>query len=172
MTRRIAAWESLWARRALPAAEAAVEWSRLWFVVAASMSVWGGRRGRTAAAAGLTSLGVAQLATNTVGKKLTSRSRPPKEWNRGGGDRPDSSSFPSGHTAAAVAFTAGVAPTWPKAAAACAVPAGMAALARVHSGAHYPTDVAAGVAVGLSAAVLVRIGARRMKRQVRRDEQH
>ncbi|MFF7127229.1 phosphatase PAP2 family protein [Streptomyces sp. NPDC008240] len=59
---------------------------------------------------------------------------------------------PSGHTAAAVAFTATVAATWPAAGAACALPAAMVALERVQSGAHYPTNVAAGSAIGLASA--------------------
>ncbi|MFD6497272.1 phosphatase PAP2 family protein [Streptomyces sp. NPDC060188] len=67
-------------------------------------------------------------------------------------DRPASSSFPSGHTAAAVAFTAAVAPLWPLAAVACAVPAALVALERVQSGAHYFTDVAAGALIGLGGA--------------------
>ncbi|WP_225320562.1 phosphatase PAP2 family protein [Streptomyces luteolifulvus] len=69
---------------------------------------------------------------------------------------PRPSSLPSGHTAAAVAFTATVAPTWPAAGASCAVPAAMVALERVQSGAHYPSDVAAGAAIGLASAWLTR----------------
>ncbi|MFG2753745.1 phosphatase PAP2 family protein [Streptomyces xanthophaeus] len=86
------------------------------------------------------------------------RRRPPKEWipHDDVEDRPDSSSFPSGHTAAAVAFTTAVGVSWPWAGAACAVPAGLVALERVHSGAHYPSDVAAGAALGLAAAALIR----------------
>ncbi|MET9895630.1 phosphatase PAP2 family protein [Streptomyces sp. NPDC006465] len=71
-------------------------------------------------------------------------------------DRPDSSSFPSGHTAAALAFTAAIAPTWPLAGALCAVPTALVAIERVHSGAHYPTDVAAGALIGLGSARLTR----------------
>ncbi|MEU9572048.1 phosphatase PAP2 family protein [Streptomyces massasporeus] len=83
---------------------------------------------------------------------------PPKKWipHDEVEDRPESSSFPSGHTSAAVAFTAAVAPAWPLAGALCAVPAVMVAVERVQSGAHYPSDVAAGTAIGLAAAWLVR----------------
>ncbi|MFE5697701.1 phosphatase PAP2 family protein [Streptomyces erythrochromogenes] len=90
-------------------------------------------------------------------KKLVQRSRPPKEWipQDDVEDRPDSSSIPSGHTAAAVAFTAAVSPSWPWAGAACAVPTVLVAVERVHSGAHYPSDVAAGAAIGIAAATLV-----------------
>nr|WP_229864551.1 phosphatase PAP2 family protein [Streptomyces djakartensis] len=47
-------------------------------------------------------------------------------------------------------------PTWPAAGAACAVPAAMVALERVQSGAHYPSDVATGAAIGLACAWLTR----------------
>ncbi|WP_258056087.1 phosphatase PAP2 family protein [Streptomyces sp. Ru62] len=91
-------------------------------------------------------------------KQVSDRPRPPKEWipHDDVEDRPDSSSFPSGHTAAAVAFTAAVVPSWPLAGALCAVPAALVAVERVQSGAHYPSDVAAGAAVGLVSAWLVR----------------
>jgi undecaprenyl-diphosphatase len=122
------------------------------------MAWLGGRRGRKAAAAGLAAMAVAQLASNAVGKQLADRPRPPKEWipHSEVDDRPDSSSFPSGHTAAAVAFTAAVAPSWPLACAFCAASAAMVAAERVQSGARYPSDVAAGAAIGLAGAWLTR----------------
>jgi membrane-associated phospholipid phosphatase len=67
---------------------------------------------------------------------------------------------PGGHTAAATAFTAAVLPAWPVAGVACAVPAAMVAIERVHSGAHEPTDVAACALIGLAAAWFVRRGPR------------
>ncbi|MFH7341180.1 phosphatase PAP2 family protein [Streptomyces sp. KHY 26] len=114
----------------------------------------GGWRGRKAAVAGLAALTVAQLVSNGVCKQVSGRPRPPKEWipHDEVDDRPDSSSFPSGHTAAAVAFTAAVAPTWPPAGVVCTVPAALVAVERVQSGAHYPSDVAAGAALGLVSA--------------------
>ncbi|MFE5620989.1 phosphatase PAP2 family protein [Streptomyces virginiae] len=103
-------------------------------------------------------MAVAELLSNGVVKQLVERRRPPKEWvpHDDVEDRPDSSSFPSGHTAAAVAFTAAMAPSRPWVAAVCAVPTVLVAIERVHSGAHYPSDVAAGAAIGLAAATLVR----------------
>ncbi|GFN00963.1 phosphatase PAP2 family protein [Streptomyces fulvorobeus] len=158
LTRRMAAWESDWARRLLPPVEEAAEHTKLWWAVALAMAAGGGWRGREAAAAGIASMAVAELLANGVAKKLVGRSRPPKEWipHDDVEDRPDSSSFPSGHTAAAVAFTAAVAPSWPAVGAACAVPTVLVALERVHSGAHYPSDVVAGAAIGLATAALVR----------------
>ncbi|MEV5731493.1 phosphatase PAP2 family protein [Streptomyces pharetrae] len=144
--------------KVLSAVEETAESSKLWCAAAAAMASLGGWRGRRAAAAGLTALVVAQLVSNGLCKQLADRPRPPREWfpHDEVDDRPDSSSFPSGHTAAAVAFTAAVAPAWPAAGAACAVPAAMVALERVQSGAHYPSDVTAGAAIGLATAWLTR----------------
>ncbi|QTE01567.1 phosphatase PAP2 family protein [Streptomyces cyanogenus] len=144
--------------RVLSAVEEAAESSKLWWGAAAAMAVAGGWRGRVAATAGLSALTLAQLVSNGLCKQLADRPRPPKEWipHEEVHDRPDSSSFPSGHTAAAVAFTAAVAPTCPSAGVACALPAAMIALERVQSGAHYPSDVATGAVIGLACAWLTR----------------
>ncbi|WP_347878389.1 phosphatase PAP2 family protein [Streptomyces subrutilus] len=158
LTKRMAAWDSAWARRVLPPVEDAAEHTKLWWAAAVAMAAGGGWRGRKAAAAGITAMAVGELLSNGVAKQLVERPRPPKEWipHDDVEERPDSSSFPSGHTCAAVAFTAGVALSWPWAGAACAVPMTLVALERVHSGAHYPSDVAAGAVIGLAAAALVR----------------
>ncbi|MGW0842818.1 phosphatase PAP2 family protein [Streptomyces sp. NPDC002787] len=146
------------AGKVLSAVEEMAESTKLWCGAAAAMAFLGGRRGRKAAATGLAALGVAQLMSNGVCKQVADRPRPPKEWipHDDVEDRPDSSSFPSGHTAAAVAFTAAVAPSWPLAGALCTVPAAMVAVERVQSGAHYPSDVASGAVIGLASAWLTR----------------
>ncbi|MEW2051771.1 phosphatase PAP2 family protein [Streptomyces sp. NPDC005476] len=143
--------------RALSAVEETAEGTKLWCGAAAVMAWLGGWRGRKAAAAGMAAVTVAQVVSNGVCKQLADRPRPPKAWfpHDEAEDRPDSSSFPSGHTAAAVAFTAAVAPAWPLAGALCTVPAAMVAVERVQSGAHYPSDVAAGAAIGLASAWLI-----------------
>ncbi|WP_336606020.1 phosphatase PAP2 family protein [Streptomyces sp. BA2] len=136
--------------------EETAEGTKLWCGAAATMVWLGGWRGRKAAIAGLAAVAVAQLVSNGVCKQLAHRPRPPREWfpHDEVEDRPDSSSFPSGHTAAAVAFTTAVAPAWPLAGALCSVPATMVAIERVQSGAHYPSDVAVGAAIGLASAWL------------------
>jgi membrane-associated phospholipid phosphatase len=158
LTRQVASRIPPGIGQVLSAVEEAAEDTKLWCGAAAAMTAFGGWRGRTAAAAGLTALAVAQLVSNGVCKQLADRPRPPKEWipHDEVEDRPDSSSFPSGHTAAAVAFTAAVAPTWPLAGAVCAVPTVMVGVERVQSGAHYPSDVAVGTVIGLASAWLTR----------------
>ncbi|RSN17051.1 phosphatase PAP2 family protein [Streptomyces sp. WAC 01325] len=144
--------------KALSAVEEAAESTKLWCGAAAAMAWVGGWRGRKAAAAGLGALVMAQLASNGLAKQLTDRPRPPEEWipHDETADRPDSSSFPSGHTTAAVAFTAAVTTAWPAVGALCAIPTAVVAVERVQSGAHYPSDVAAGVVIGLASAWLTR----------------
>ncbi|MEU6587849.1 phosphatase PAP2 family protein [Streptomyces sp. NPDC046881] len=155
------------AGKVLSAVEEAAESTKLWCGSAAAMAWLGGWRGRRAAAGGLAALAVAQLISNGLCKQLADRPRPPKEWfpHDEVDDRPDSSSFPSGHTAAAVAFTAAVAAVWPAAGAVCALPAALVALERVQSGAHYPSDVATGAVIGLAGAWLARHAPRLILRQ-------
>lgn len=64
----------------------------------------------------------------------------------------DVSSFPSGHAGAAAAFAAALAWRYPHGTTVFAVGAALAALQRVSSSAHYPSDIAFGAAVGLLAA--------------------
>jgi undecaprenyl-diphosphatase len=162
LTRHMAAWDSAWARRLLPPMEEAAEHTKLWWAVAVVMAVSGGWRGRGAAAAGIGAMAVAEVLSNGIVKQLVERRRPPKDWipQDDVEDRPDSSSFPSGHTAAAVAFTAAVTPSWPWVGAACAAATALVAIERVHTGAHYLSDVAAGAAIGAAAATLVRMAPR------------
>ncbi|MFF5483571.1 phosphatase PAP2 family protein [Streptomyces sp. NPDC012935] len=171
LARRSIAWGPPWVRRFAPAVEEAAEHTKMWWAVAGVMAAAGGWRGRTAAATGLSAMAVAQVLSNAVAKQVYERRRPPQEWVPAEDlqDRPDSSSFPSGHTAAAVAFAGAVMPVWPTAGAACAVSAVTVAVERVHSGAHYPSDVAAGGVIGLAAAALVRAAPRLLWRQCSND---
>ncbi|MGB8649604.1 MAG: phosphatase PAP2 family protein, partial [Mycobacteriales bacterium] len=96
---------------------------------------------------------------NVPAKLATRRSRPqlhhvplPRQLLR----QPSTSSFPSGHSASAAAFTAGVALEAPLLAAPVGVLAAGVAYGRVHTGVHYPGDVVAGVALGTAAALVVK----------------
>ncbi|MCW8384433.1 phosphatase PAP2 family protein [Streptomyces justiciae] len=168
LSRRAIGWGPPWVRRLAPVVQEAAENTRLWCATAIAMTAVGGWPGRTAAAAGMAAMGVAQVLSNAVAKPLCRRRRPPAEWvpPEELQERPDSSSFPSGHTAAAVAFAGGVAPVWPAAGAACGASAVMVAAQRVHSGAHYPFDVTAGGVIGLSAAALVRCAPQLLRRRL------
>ncbi|MEV4433173.1 phosphatase PAP2 family protein [Streptomyces sp. NPDC049555] len=154
LTRRLASYDAAPVRRARTLVGEAAEHTRLWWAAAALIAATGAPRGVRAAGNGLLAMGAAEVAANTVVKPLWRRRRPPEELipHDGVHDRPDSPSFPSGHTAAATAFTVAVARVWPRAGALCAVPAALVALERVHSGAHYPSDVVAGAALGAAAA--------------------
>lgn len=69
-------------------------------------------------------------------------------------------SFPSGHSAGATAVARALAREYPELQAPALVAAGLAAGAQVPRTAHYPTDVAAGIAVGLAAEIVVDAGFR------------
>ncbi|WP_107086955.1 phosphatase PAP2 family protein [Streptomyces viridochromogenes] len=168
LARRVIARGPSWVRRVAPAVEEAAEHTKVWWAAALGMAAYGGWRGRTAAAAGVAAMTTAELFSNGVAKQLYQRRRPPPEWvpPEDLQDRPDSSSFPSGHTAAAVAFTGAVAPVWPAAGVICGLSAVMVAAQRLHSGAHYPLDVAAGGAIGLAAATLIRAAPHLLRRRL------
>ncbi|MEV6653673.1 phosphatase PAP2 family protein [Streptomyces sp. NPDC051219] len=156
LTRRLAAWKSPRARQLLPAVESAAERTKLWWAVAALMAATGRKADRDAALSGLTSMITADAASNLC-KHLCERRRPPGRLipHAGVHDRPHGSSFPSGHTAAAVGFAAAAAFRSPWTGARAAVPAAMVAAERLQRGAHHPGDVAAGAAIGLTCAWLV-----------------
>lgn len=67
----------------------------------------------------------------------------------------DIMSFPSGHAAVAAGFAAALGWRYPRGRLAFAVLAVLAALQRVASSAHYPSDVAIGAAIGLVGAAIV-----------------
>jgi len=113
---------------------------------------------------GVQALASVLLATGAkhVIKHTVTRSRPHKlldehEYKRGtgGSEQKGEQSFPSGHTADAVAAACAIARVYPRAAAPAAVFAGLAGVAQPIRAAHYPTDVAAGAAIGWAAEQLV-----------------
>jgi undecaprenyl-diphosphatase len=143
---------------ALAALSNAADNSKLWLGTAAVLAVTG-RQGRRAALRGLASLATASAIANGPAKFSVRRRRPPFTTLPPGWlprRHPVTYSFPSGHSASAAAFATGVALENP----AFAVPVGALAAAvaysRVHSGVHYPSDVLAGIALGVGAAVVVR----------------
>jgi len=132
--------------------------SKLWIVVAAALAVRPGPT-RRAALRGLVAIAGSSAGANLIGKNLFPRRRPAADLlptHRALLKRPVSSSFPSGHAASAAAFTVGVATEHPVAGALIAPVAGVIAYSRVHTGVHWPSDVAAGALLGTGVAFATR----------------
>jgi membrane-associated phospholipid phosphatase len=130
----------------------AANYSRLSIASAALLALTGGPRGRRAATYGLASVTVTATAVNLAIKPLSRRRRPDRVGERVPIGRhvrmPLSTSFPSGHSAAAFAFATGVGQVMPGAAIPLRVLAALVAYSRVHTGVHYPGDVVAGWLMG------------------------
>jgi diacylglycerol kinase family enzyme/membrane-associated phospholipid phosphatase len=131
---------------------------KLWFGVAAVAAAIPGRT-RRAAVHGLLAQAVASAVTNLVFKTLLPRARPLPEHLpvfRFVHPQPTSSSMPSGHSASAVAFALGTGLVQPVLGAVVAPVAAGVAYSRVHTGAHWPSDVLFGSAIGAGAALVTR----------------
>jgi len=76
-------------------------------------------------------------------------SRDEKKVRKGSHTAKEKTSFPSGHTAGAIAAARGISREYPLAGAAALGAAGLIAVTQIVRQAHYPTDVLAGVAIGL-----------------------
>ena len=130
----------------------------LWFVIAAALIGLGGRY-RRAGLRGAASLGVASALANLVGKRLVGGPRPllrDVPLARQLRKTPTSPSFPSGHTASAAAFAVGVALEAPRAGAAVLPLAAAVGYSRLHTGAHWLSDVLGGALLGATVAAVGR----------------
>jgi membrane-associated phospholipid phosphatase len=149
--------------RTLVGVTRAANYSRLWLLIAGGLAACGGRRGRSAAGRGIMAITIAAAVANGPAKLVVRRRRPfqpsPPTLIR----MPRSTSFPSGHAAAAFAFATGAGAEVPVLILVLVPLAGVVAYSRVHAGVHYPSDVAAGAAIGIGSGVL----ATRLPRWVR-----
>ncbi len=143
-------------RTVMPLARAA-DHSALWVAAATAIAAVGIRHARKAAGQAIAALGVSSLIANRAAKRLGYRRRAaPTLMPAQRRTAPKSlSSFPSGHTASAVAFVVAshahkalIAPLTGLTAA--------VALSRVFTGMHYPSDVFAGAALGAGVAMTAR----------------
>jgi membrane-associated phospholipid phosphatase len=152
----VAATPSLSLDRAMSELSRAADHSKLSIAAAGLLALGGGCRGRRAAKAGLASVAVTSAVVNQVVKRLGPRGRPDREASEVPFARhvpmPTTSSFPSGHSAAAFAFATGVGHTLPHAAVPLRALAAVVAYSRVHTGVHYPGDVVVGALIGAALA--------------------
>ncbi|HUA69966.1 MAG TPA: phosphatase PAP2 family protein [Solirubrobacteraceae bacterium] len=134
----------------------AANYSRLSIASGALLAIAGGPKGRRAAATGLASVAATSAFVNLVVKPLGRRPRPDRAGEEVPAARhvkmPTSRSFPSGHTAAAVAFAGGVGSVMPAAGVPLHLLAALVGYSRVHTGVHYPGDVLAGAVIGAMVA--------------------
>jgi membrane-associated phospholipid phosphatase len=142
--------------RAMGRLSRAADYSRLSIASAAVLALTGGRSGRRAAAYGMASVGVTATVVNVAAKPLGRRRRPDRVAQNVPLARhvrmPASTSFPSGHSAAAFAFATGVGQVLPPAAVPLRALAALVAYSRVHTGVHYPGDVVIGALIGTALA--------------------
>jgi len=140
--------------RSLVAITRAASYSRLWLLIAGVLAIFGAGQGRRAAGRGLIAIAIAATVANGPAKLLVRRRRPSSRRRPALIRTPRSTSFPSGHSAAAFAFATGACAELPVLAPALVPLAGAVAYSRVHTGVHYPSDVAAGVAIGIGSGLL------------------
>lgn len=136
----------------------AANYSRLWLGIAAAVAVFGRSRGRRAAVEGVIAIGATSAAVNLGIKPIAHRRRPDRSTAAYGArhvSMPESTSFPSGHSASAFAFAYAVGRHLPVLALPIRLLAGGVAYSRVHTGVHYPGDVAIGSIVGAGTAAIV-----------------
>jgi membrane-associated phospholipid phosphatase len=132
----------------------AANYSRLWLIIAAALGLLAGRRGQRAAGRGVIAIAIAAIVANGPAKLLTRRRRPFSRSRPALIRMPRSTSFPSGHTAAAFAFATAASAEMPILAPALVPIASAVAYSRVHTGVHFPSDVTAGVAIGVGSGLI------------------
>jgi membrane-associated phospholipid phosphatase len=134
----------------------AADYSRLSIAAAVALGLTGGPTGRRAAACGLASVGLTATVVNVAVKPLSRRRRPDRMAENVPLGRhvpmPTSTSFPSGHSAAAFAFATGVGSVMPQVAVPLRALAALVAYSRVHTGVHYPGDAVVGSLIGTAVA--------------------
>jgi membrane-associated phospholipid phosphatase len=163
--RKILEWDAAWSRK-FRLDPARGGWFRAaaflahsgdsWFWLAGLFILWLAARGEWHVRAALLAGGIVALAALVLLIKFrVRRQRPPGEWGAIYRNT-DPHSFPSGHAARAallVVMAAGLGPAW--FAWSVAVWAPLVSLARVTTGVHYLTDVAAGLLLGAATGAVM-----------------
>ncbi|MBU5437800.1 phosphatase PAP2 family protein [Tissierella sp. MSJ-40] len=123
-----------------------------------SLVFFGSKRMKLIGLEGLTILSISQIIVHTL-KKLLSRERPYKileNLNTFGINMKDYS-FPSGHTTASFSIATTIALNMPKLSIVALFLAMIIGISRIYLAVHYPTDVAAGIILGVSTAIIVHL---------------
>jgi undecaprenyl-diphosphatase len=142
----------------MPSLSIAGNLGAIWLVLLAALATLGGEPGRKMALAGLAAFAIGFAASELV-KEITVRPRPFLSLSdaRLLVSAPSSYAFPSGHATSAFAAASGAVLTakkllgrvppwgWAMLALAAAI-----SYSRLYVGVHYPTDVAAGVLLGIA----------------------
>lgn len=152
---RVSATHSPALDQVMPRLSHAANHSVLWICIAAGLLATRKPRACRAALRGLASVAVASTVSNVVVKGLAGRARPDGivPVARRLARLPRTTSFPSGHSASAAAFATGVSLELPAAALPVGTLAAAVGASRVVTGVHYPSDVVAGFAIGVGAAM-------------------
>lgn len=146
--------------------------AKLYLGIAAVLFAVGGPKGRRAAVTGLAAVGLNSFVVNVPMKFLGDRPRPDRGRVRVAAARhtkmPESTSFPSGHSASGFAFAAGAAEAMPQLGIPLRALATAVAYSRVHSGVHYPGDVVVGSLVGMAVGESTVLASRAVRRRLLR----
>ena len=138
----------------MPPLSEAASYSRIWMGVTALLVLLGERRGRRTAIEALVAVGITSALANLAIKGIAKRQRPVGEVPDARRLRqPDSSSFPSGHTASAAAFSGVVGSRYPPLWLPINTLAAAVGFSRIHTGVHCPGDVLAGWILGKAVAL-------------------
>jgi len=158
----IAGWHSPLGDRLLPPLSEMASYSRIWMGLGALISVFGGRRGRRVAMEAAVAVGITSALVNIAVKGMARRDRPSSGVPEGRRlEHPESSSFPSGHTASAAAFSGVIGSRIPVMWLPVNSLAATVGFSRIYTGVHYPGDVLVGWILGKVVAVaVIRIGSR------------
>jgi undecaprenyl-diphosphatase len=144
--------------KAMRRLSSAANHSVIWLAIAGGLALTG-PAGRRTASRGVLAIAVTSALVNVGVKSLSGRRRPDRAGAGVPGPRhvrmPSSTSFPSGHSAAAFAFATAISRDRPWLGVALQFLAASVAYSRVHTGVHYPGDTIAGALIGASAGQAV-----------------